>query len=333
MNHTIFTKRIHIILIIGLIHGLIYVFIVPPWQHYDEPGHFEYVWLVANRLKLPQVGDYDQNMRLAVGKSLLNSSFFTPGTEPNLIDPSKPIWIGISQLIDPPLYYVIEAVPFFILRGTSVNLQLYVGRIVSLLFLLLTIYSAYKLTQELTPTNHPLQWMVPLFISMLPAFVEFMTSINDFAAAIGLFSLWLLVSVKLIKGFSFKYAGILILLTIACILTQKVLYPVLVYLPIVFLISVFPRKIKYLAWILIAVTSIAALFIVFNWGDAALWLRANYQDFASRVQVQGNMTKTIIHYRQRFILILSWGQIIPRGIPDFSSWFPMKLVINYGEKL
>ena len=317
-------KSIHIILIIGLIHGLIYVFIVPPWQHYDEPGHFEYVWLVANRLKLPQVGDYDQNMRLAVGKSLLNSSFFTPGTEPNLIDPSKPIWVGISQLIDPPLYYVIEAVPFFILRGTSVNLQLYAGRIVSLLFLLLTIYSAHKLTQELTPTNHPLQWMVPLFISMLPAFIEFMSSINDFTAAIGLFSLWLLVSVKLIKGFSFKFAGILILLTIACILTQKVLYPVLVYLPMVFLISVFPRKMKYLAWILTGVTSIAVLFIVFNWGDAALWLRANYQDFASRARIQGN-TNNDYTLQAKIYPDSSWGQIYPSWNPGFFQMVPNEI--------
>jgi len=74
-------------------------------------------------------------------------------------------------------------------------------------FLLLTIYSAYKLTQELTPIDPPTAMDVPLFIAMLPGFVEFMTSINDFVAAIGLFSLWLLVSVRLIKEFSFKYAG------------------------------------------------------------------------------------------------------------------------------
>ncbi len=321
-------KRIHIILIIGLIHGLIYAFIVPPWQHYDEPGQFEYVWLVANRLKLPHVGDYDQNMRLAVGKSLIDSSFFAPGTEPNLLDPSKPIWIGISQLIDPPLYYVIEAVPFYILKGTSVNLQLYAGRIVSVLFLLLTIYSAYKLTQELTPPDHPLQWMVPLFISLLPSFVEFMSSINDFVAAIGLFSLWLLVSVKLIKGFSIKYAGVLILLTFACILTQKVLYPVLVYMLIVFLLSVFPRKIKYLAWILTGITSFALLFIVFNWGDAAFWLRANYQDFPSRAHNQGN-TNDVYMIQGKVYPDSTWGQIYPSWNPGFFQLVP----IEFGDQL
>lgn len=321
-------KKIHIILIIGLVHGLIYVFLVPPWQHYDEPGHFEYAWLIANRLKLPQISDYDQNMRLAVGKSLIDSSFFAPGKEPNLTDPSKPIWIGISQLIDPPIYYIIEAIPFYIFKSAAINLQLYIGRIVSLLFLLLTIYCAYKMTQELTPAEHPLQWMVPLFISLLPGFVEFMTSINSYVAAVGLFSFWLLVSVKLIKEFSLKFAGILILLTLASILTQKVLYPVIVYLPIVFLLSIFSRKYIYIAWILIGVASCAALFIVFNWGDAALWLRANYQDFPSRVQVQGNLNKAFALQGKAYP-DATWGLKYPSWNPGFFQLVP----IHIGDQL
>jgi hypothetical protein len=324
VKHTFSIKKIHIILIIGLLHGLIYVFIMPPWQHYDEPGHFEYAWLIANRLKLPHVGDYDQNMRLAVGKSLIDSSFFAPGTQPNLTDPSKPIWMGIPQLVDPPLYYVIEAIPFFILKGAPINLQLYSGRIVSLLFLLLTIYSAYKLTQELTPDNHPLQWMVPLFISLLPALVELMSAINNFVAAIGLFSLWLWISVKLIKRFSLKYAGILILLTIACILTQKVLYPILVYLPIVLLLSIIPEKRKYITWIMVAIASLAALLFVFNWGDAALWFRANYQDFPSRVQIQG-MTTDGYALQGKAYPDSTWGQNYPSWNPGFFQLVPIDI--------
>ena len=281
-------KKIYIVMIVAIIHGLIYVFIIPPWQHYDEPGHFEYAWLTANRLRLPQVGDYDVNMRLAVGQSLIKSNFFGDGTLPNLTDPSKPIWIGIPQLSDPPLYYVIEAVPFFILKGASVNVQLYVGRIVSLLFLLVTIFSAYKLTQELTPADHPLQWMVPLFIAMLPSFVEFMSSLNNFVAAIGIFSLWLYVSVKLIKEFSIKYIVLLLLITIAGLLTQKILYPLLLYLPLVLLLSILPRKVKFIAWIAAGVSSITVLLILFSWGDAAYWIRANYQDISSRVHLQGS---------------------------------------------
>jgi hypothetical protein len=35
------------ILLLAAINGLFYIFIVPPWQHYDEPNHFEYIWLLA----------------------------------------------------------------------------------------------------------------------------------------------------------------------------------------------------------------------------------------------------------------------------------------------
>lgn len=317
-------KKIQIVLIIGLIHGLVYVFLMPPWQHYDEPGHFEYAWLIANRLKLPQPGDYDQNMRLAVGKSLIDSSFFGSGSAPNLSDPTQPIWAGISQIIDPPLYYIIEAVPLFILKGFSVDLQLYAGRLVSLLFLLITIYSSYKLTRELTSADHPLQWMVPLFIAMLPAFAEFMTSLNDFVLAIALFSLWLVCAVKLIKRFSIKYAIYLLLITIAGFFTQKILYPLLLYLPIVILLSIFPRKFKYLAWVLTAVVGISGFLIVFSWKDAAFWLRANYQDFPTRTRVQESINNGFA-LTGKVYPDTTWGSTYPSWNAGFFQLVPSEI--------
>ncbi len=316
-----FMKKIQIILMIGLIHGLIYVFIIPPWQHYDEPGHFEYVWLIANRLKLPQVGDYDQNMRLAVGQSLIDSKFFGNKPLPNLTDPSQPIWIGIPQLVDPPLYYLIEAVPFYLLRGMPVDVQLHAGRIVSLLFLLITIYSVYKLSQELAPANHPIQWMAPLFIATLPSFVEFMSSLNDFTASIGLFSVWLLISVKLIKRFSFINLGILILVTLAGFFTQKLFYPAVLYLPVVLLLSVLPGKVKFLGWLITAATIIAGVMIAFNWHDAALWLRANNQDAPSRAQIQED-SKNVFALDGKVYPDADWGLQYPSWNPGFFQLVP-----------
>jgi hypothetical protein len=325
-------KRIQIILIVGLIHGLIYTFLMPPWQHYDEPGHFEYAWLIANRLKLPKEGDYDQSMRLAVGKSLLESSFFTEGTQPNLTDPTKPIWTGVSQLVDPPLYYIFEAIPLYFLKRAPVNIQLYSGRMFSLLFLLLTIYSIYKLAQELTPTDHPVQWMAPLFIALLPGFVEFMTSFNDFVAAIGLFSLWMFVAIKMIKGFSLKYLIVLVLLTIACLFTQKVLYIAAPLLFVVFLISIFPRKFKYIAWVAIFVVSCVSFLVAFRWGDAAFWIRANYQDFSERVNI--NIENTAITALQGKIYPdTGWGNSYPSWNPGFFQLVPPEVQKQVNGKI
>ena len=325
-------KRIHAILILGLINGLIFTFIAPPWRHYDEPGHFEYVWLIANRLRLPQANDYDQNMRLAVGKSLINSSFFSPGNQPNLTDPTQPIWIGVSQLTDPPLYYLIEAIPFFVLRGSSIDLQLYAGRITSLLFLLLTIFCAYLLTGELTPTKHPLRWMVPLFVAMLPGFVEFMTSINDYVAAIGFFSLWLVIAIRLIKSFSLMNVVILIFFTISCIFTQKILYPVILYCPIILLLSILPKNRKYLGWLFILAVTAAGLLIVFNWGDSAYWLRGNYQDLPTRAQVHQN--NSIDYALQGEVYPDTyWGQNDPNWNSGFFQLVPINISSNLKGKI
>ncbi|MCZ7552822.1 MAG: hypothetical protein M5U05_09600 [Anaerolineales bacterium] len=48
--------RILAILVLAGISGLVFIFIMPAWQHYDEPNHFEHVWLAANLERLPQPG-------------------------------------------------------------------------------------------------------------------------------------------------------------------------------------------------------------------------------------------------------------------------------------
>ena len=102
-----------IALAFALVHGLIYVALVPPWQHYDEPNHFEYVWLVARRGELPKPGDYDQTMRRALAVSMIEHGFFKDlDFSPNLTTESEPIWIGgYSQLTNPPLYYLLASLP------------------------------------------------------------------------------------------------------------------------------------------------------------------------------------------------------------------------------
>ena len=105
-----------IALVFALVHGLIYVFIVPPWQHYDEPNHFEYFWFIASRGVLPAPGDYDQDMRRAVAASMIENGFFKDlGPAPNVNSEAEPIWIGgYSQLTNPPLYYILAALPLIV---------------------------------------------------------------------------------------------------------------------------------------------------------------------------------------------------------------------------
>src|SRR3712207_3902621 len=72
-------------LCLALVQGLIYLTLLPPWQHYDEPTHFEYAWLIANHTFLPKPGDEDQTMRREVAASMLEHRFYWNLPQPNLL--------------------------------------------------------------------------------------------------------------------------------------------------------------------------------------------------------------------------------------------------------
>ncbi len=63
--------RVALVLLIALCQGALFLALLPPWQHYDEPTHFEYAWLSANRTLLPQAGHIDRAMRRQLAPSML----------------------------------------------------------------------------------------------------------------------------------------------------------------------------------------------------------------------------------------------------------------------
>jgi hypothetical protein len=297
------------ILLVTLLQGIAYLLLVPPWQHYDEPNHFEYVWLIANRSQIPKPGDYDQVMRREVARSMIEHNFFEGmNFTPDLNSEDTPIWIGAySQLGDPPLYYLVAALPLRLFWRDApyrdITWQLYAVRLVSLSLYLISIAIGWGLVRELTLPGDPLRWGVPLFMALLPAYSDVMTSVNSDVAAVVVFSFFLWGSVRLIKrGFSIFDLSWVVLSAILCYWTKSS-----VWLAIPFLVPVF-----IFAWIrhtqidqrdgvrlsglyrllnkstelflgIVAIFLGIAIISTFTWGDAALWYRETLQITDTRV--------------------------------------------------
>jgi hypothetical protein len=186
------THYLSLILLISGVNGLIYLFALPPWQHYDEPSHVEYAWLIANRGSLPKPEDYDQNMRREFVKSMSRHAFYKPGQPPQLIEQdAPPIQIGLSQLDDPPTYYLYAAVPMGLTRNMPLVIQVRVARFASWLLFLLTIVAASGVARELAPKSRSLQIATPLVLGLLPSYVDSMTSVNNDVGANAVFGLFL----------------------------------------------------------------------------------------------------------------------------------------------
>lgn len=269
---TLFTEyRLQLILVVTLVNGITYLALVPPWQHYDEPGHFEYAWLVANLDHWPKVGEYDQSMRREVAASMIEHEFYRGmNFYPNLLAIDRPVEIGIAQTGDLPLYYFLASIPLRILKYTDITWQLYSVRLVSVLFFVFTIFLAYKTSSLVFGDKHPLGWMIPLFMAFLPALVDLMSAVNNDVAAIAAFTLFVYTAVRLNKmGMNLLNLGLLLVALVLCMFTKSTAWLALPLSGLSLILALFKKKWLW-AYILLGFLALfIAGFVLFDWKQPA----------------------------------------------------------------
>ena len=278
-------RNLVIALLIGLVHGLVYLFFIPPWQHYDEPNHFEYAWLISERGKLPAATDVDIQMRSETARSMIDNDFFRNiGFLPDPSDTSKPAWIGqYSQLSNPPLYYLIASFPLYFVGGMNIADQLITVRFVSLGFYLITLLAAWGITRELTAVKNPLRFYVPVTLALLPGIADVMTAVNNDVAAIAFVSicLWGCIHV-IIHGTRILPVFTTVVFIIMCLFTKETAYVALILFLITTLFVLLGEKHRRLTWFLIGTGSAVGLVLVLSTGDAAYWYRSTAQESTTR---------------------------------------------------
>jgi hypothetical protein len=289
-----FSLSLSISLTAALLQGLLYMLLLPPWQHYDEPTHFEYAWLIANRTALPHPGDEDQIMRREVAASMLAHNFFYQGLQPpSLLTDQGEIWLGVSELNHPPLYYTLVSLPLRAVRHLDVTSQLYVARGVSLLLFLLTVAVAWAIVRELTPRRHVLRWAAPTAVALLPPFADVMTSVNNDVGAVLACSLFLWGCVRAIRGgLSWR---VLLWVAGAAAASAAMKNTGAVALPLAPLalgIALWVQRGWRWRWLAASALAGAALLLALTlgWGDAAYWYRWSYgatQLAPTRAEVSG----------------------------------------------
>jgi hypothetical protein len=146
-------------------------------------------------------------------------------------------------------------------------------RLLSLLLYLASILIAWGVMTEVTPTGSPLRLLLPATMALLPSYADLMTSMNNDTAAIIAFSLFLWGGVRLIRrGFSILDFLWTVSAAILCYWTKNSVYLALPLLGVVLLFAILRKGLwRKLAWGSLGVAIPLSAFIVFDWGDAALW--------------------------------------------------------------
>ena len=181
-----------------LLHLLLYVWLVPPWQHYDEPTHFEYALLIRDLGRLPTIDEQIPELRRSIARSMINAGFFRnpnlPLTAPN--PDSAELSLGVNERGHPPLYYTIVALGTLPFRTAPIDVQLRAARCVSVALAALLFLTGYWLLRLVTGECWGLRCAVLAALALQPAFIDNSSSVNSDVLANLVAVLVLLVAVR-----------------------------------------------------------------------------------------------------------------------------------------
>ena len=328
------TRQYGWVLLIPFCQGLLYLVLLPPWQHYDEPTHFEYAWLIANRGHLPASSDYDIVLRREVAASMVSHQFFWNLPRPDLLTSPEGPAIGFSELSHPPLYYFLVSVPLRFVTYLDVTSQLYVARAVSVLLFVLTIGIIMGVMVDLTAPSHPLRWAVPVAAASIPSVADLMTAVNNDVGAVCIFSLFLWGVARLLRfGCTVRRALWVVSSALVAVFVKDTAALALLLLPLVGVLTAahqfhWPtgRMIGCLGGFLLA-----TLLVIFQGGDAAYWYRwsaGTNQSLGTRAVAHGRNVVTVEalpndHTRYLLNPISEHGSLTSCGASGDGRWLDM----------
>src|SRR6266545_3142475 len=197
---------------LALLHGLLYVWLVPPWQAPDEPAQFEYAALIAASLVHERFFEY-----------LLGHP---PPAPPRTLDEARTIFFMPSQIGgDPPLYFWLAALPLRMLAARPIETQLLALRLLGVLLTACAVLCTYGAARELLPAAcfAPAAGLIaalqPMFV-----FVGAGAGNDSLANLIGAAIVWVLLRV-LHRGASPRRVAALAALALLGALTKRTLLP------------------------------------------------------------------------------------------------------------
>jgi len=261
-------KRIFVLLfVLAFLRGAVYAFTLPPWGLLDEEQHFDYILKITQTGMPPQVGtDYlDREVMQSVIDAGRHEKFQWP--TPASLNPKKWGLEGHSyEGYQGPVYYYL-AVPFYLLIDRTVLDKLFELRLLMVIFSLITIWIAIKLTKELFPEKKLLPYLVAGILICIPERTASTARLSNdlFLEIISITFLWVF-SRSMLRGISWKNAILLGLCAGVGLLTKFSFAGMLLLIPVTFLLNIRNEKI-YLKGILVffIIVLISGPFLFYNY--------------------------------------------------------------------
>jgi len=173
-----------IVLSASLILGIVYIYIIPPWQSPDEPTHFEYAKVLAQG-DPPWTPQPNPDLQKSIIVSLDRHDYWRfvweerPSPLPATFRDAPFLFAAPTQIgKNPPLYYLFASLILRLSSTISVESELYRIRIISLLFSVLTVGVVWACAAEIFGRDSPICPAATGITALIPQFMVIGTSIS-----------------------------------------------------------------------------------------------------------------------------------------------------------
>lgn len=216
---------------LSVVHGLLWVLVVPPWQNPDEPKHLEYVRLLAARGDALAFATEDEAADPALQRAILDSmdrhGFWwfgrAPGYAPGAGVPERfrdvwPLGTHTAYYRASPAWYWLAA------RAQPAGLEagLYAARLLSVVLGAGVVLATGAAARALFPADPLARYGAPALVALHPMVAAVHASASpdalvDLAAAVA----WLLACLVLARGASASRLGLLAAAALAAVLVKR----------------------------------------------------------------------------------------------------------------
>jgi Dolichyl-phosphate-mannose-protein mannosyltransferase len=220
-----------------LLHCILYIWLLPAWQAPDEPTQFEYAALVAELGRVPSVADRDPALEQQIGDSLVRAHFFeylvghALPQSPRTLDDARAAFFMPRQVGgDPPLYFLLAALPLKLLTSTAIETQLLALRVLGALLTAGAVVCVYGAARELFGSDR-FALAAGLVVALQPMFMFIGVGVGNDSLAnlLGAALCWALLRL-LRRGASARRLALLLALALLGLLTKRTLLPELLLL-------------------------------------------------------------------------------------------------------
>jgi hypothetical protein len=170
--------------VMALVHGLVYLSLIPPWQGADEPLHFEYGRLLAEYWRPLRPGDGLPEVRQAILDSMYqfrSGDFLRFGNRrPTFAEYEGVFFYSKDYVLTRfSLAYIPYALAVWPFRSDSIAVQLYIMRLVSVIWGASVVVLAFETALLVAPRSPGFAVGTAWFVLFLPQHAHVTASVSD----------------------------------------------------------------------------------------------------------------------------------------------------------